>query len=133
MRTIQHNGVLLAILGNAKDIPVGRFFWPDESSPIQWGTQYLGKGDATAPHVHKIRNRQFKSKTIEVFVVLSGKLRANIYTPDKTRIESIILRPGCFLVTYDGGHGFEAVNDETKFIEVKLGPFVGVEDDKDRF
>jgi len=133
LQLIKHNGALLAILGDAKDMPRGKYFWDDKDSPLQWGTQYLNKGDTITPHIHKIRDRNFKSKSIEVFVMLLGKLRANIFSNDKIKVYSFIMRGGQFLVTYDGGHGFETVTDKTKFIEIKLGQFTNIEDDKEKF
>ena len=32
-----------------------------------------------------------------------------------------------------GGHGYEILEDDTKIIEAKNGPFINVEKDKERF
>lgn len=134
MREIRDNNLLLAVYGNSKDVPNGRWFYGSDKEPLQWGTQCLvSEGTVIQPHTHKVRNRQFKCKTTEVFVVLEGKLRADIYSLDKKKIESLVLHSGDYLVTYDGGHGFEALKKHTKFIEVKLGPFTSVEDDKEKW
>ena len=44
-----------------------------------------------------------------------------------------MMREGDFVCLYDGGHGFEIVKDGTKIIEVKLGKYTSVEDDKEKF
>jgi len=133
LQEIRDNGVLLAVYGNCDLMPPGQFFWEGQESPIQWGTQNLDVGKEVQPHVHKMRDRCFRSKTIEAFIVLSGRLQADLYNLARERVLRLVLEPGSFLITYDGGHGFKSLGDSTKFLEVKLGPFTSVEDDKEKF
>jgi len=100
---------------------------------LQWATMYYDAGHKMQPHIHKIRNRQSKTKTLEFVVVLVGKMRADYYSLEKVKVGSRMMREGDFVCLYDGGHGFEIVKDGTKLIEVKLGAFTKVEDDKDKF
>lgn len=133
MQEIRDGGLLLAVYGDCASIPEGRNFYGSGKEHLQWGTESMVKDTVIQPHIHKMRNRQFKSKTIEVFVVLRGLLQADIYALDKKLRQTVLLESGCFLVTYDGGHGFTARTDATKFIEVKLGNFTSISDDKEKF
>ena len=133
MYKITHNGLLLVIGGSIEDIPRGSQFLDKPEDMLQWATMRYDAGHKMQPHVHKIRDRQARTKTLEFVVVLRGKLRADYYSLEKIKIDSRIMEEGDFVCLYDGGHGFEILSDDTKLIEVKLGQFTSVEDDKERF
>jgi len=124
---------LLAVYGDCRHMEDGRHFWSADEDPLQWAAYNLAQGIKIQPHVHKKRNRQFACKTTEMFVVLAGKLRANIYDLNRASAAVLMIEAGGWLCCYDGGHGFEIMENGTKFLEVKLGPFVGVDEDKERF
>ncbi len=130
MRSIEANGLILAVIGNKDDLPNGKYFYDKPELALQWGTMRLPKGEVLQPHIHKIRNRQFKTKTIEFFYVMRGALKAYFYDNDKNRVCIEVLREGDFVVMYDGGHGFKVLKEDTRFLEVKLGPHEGIEVDK---
>ena len=130
---VKHNGLLLAVIGDTQDIPQGSTFYGDGKSPLEWATFNLDKCTLLQPHVHKVRKRMDSHKTIEFLYIVQGKLRADFYDLDKNKICSEVLSAGEFVCLYDGGHGFKALRSDTKFIEVKSGPFVGIEEDKEKF
>lgn len=43
-----------------------------------------------------------------------------------------VIGKGDLIVLLSGGHGFEILED-TKFFEVKQGPFIGTDNDKEKF
>lgn len=133
MYEITHNGLLLAKGGSIHDIPKGSQFLNKPEDMLQWATMYYDAGHKMQPHIHKMRNRQAHTKTLEFVVVLVGKMRADYYSLDKVKVDSRMMREGDFVCLYDGGHGFEIVKDGTKIIEVKLGKYTSVEDDKEKF
>lgn len=133
LRYIKANEIVIAIIGNMNDISLGKNFYGSVELPLQVGTFYLTKGDELQPHIHKVRNRQFKTKTIEFIYIVQGALKAVFYDNDKKKIGCEVLREKDFVILYDGGHGFRSLKESTKLIEVKLGSFTNIEDDKEKF
>ncbi|MBI4651930.1 hypothetical protein HY745_11755 [Candidatus Desantisbacteria bacterium] len=60
-----------------------------------------------------------------------GSVKINFYNKNKKNIGSEIVNKGDFILLCGGGHGFEIL-EETIMIEIKQGPFVGM-NDKERF
>lgn len=133
MYTVKHNGVLIAAGGNVNDIEKGLYFYGDGSEMLQWGTMLYNKDKVLQSHVHKVLSRQAKHPTQEFLYIMEGSLEATLYTREKEIIEVRTLNAGDFICLYDGGHGFKVLTDDTKFIEVKHGPFISVEKDKEKF
>lgn len=104
------------------------FFTPDSFSQ-QLGFLPHEKGDIIKPHRHKINKREVLY-TQEVLFVKKGKVKVNFYK-EKSYISSEIVETNDVILLCAGGHGFEMLED-TIMIEVKQGPYVGV-DDKERF
>ena len=133
MYKISHNGMLIAAGGNVADIEKGLNFYGDGSEMLQWGTMHYDEGKVLQPHIHKRVNRQFKHRTHEFMFIVQGVLETTFYASDKKPIITKVLRAGDFVCLYDGGHGFKVLENDTKLIEVKHGPFVDVEKDKTKF
>lgn len=133
MYQIRHNGMLIASGGNVEDIEGGLHFYGDGSEMLQWATMLYPRGTVLQPHIHKKINRQFKYRTHEFLFVIQGVVEAKFYSLDKKPITTRLLKVGDFVCLYNGGHGFEVLEDNTKMIEVKHGPFMGVGKDKIKF
>lgn len=88
------------------------------------------KGKKIAPHVHNFMSRQVVY-TQEVLVIRRGRLKVNLYSSEKEFLGERILLAGDVILLCGGGHSFEML-EETSIIEVKQGPYLGVED-KTRF
>ncbi len=56
-----------------------------------------------------------------------------LYDEDHTYLQDFILHEGDLAVFAYGGHGYEILEDNTKIIQAKNGPFVDVETDKTKF
>ncbi|MFH1789414.1 MAG: hypothetical protein ABH834_08545 [Candidatus Altiarchaeota archaeon] len=106
-----------------------RFFTPDDYSQ-QLGFIRQDKGDVIKAHCHKPNERTI-TLTQEVLFVRKGKVKVRLYDDDKTFVCDRVLRRGDVIILVSGGHGFEFL-DETEIIEVKQGPYAGV-DDKEWF
>ncbi len=133
MYTIQHNGVVLAAGGSIEDIEKGLKFYGDGSEMLQWGMMWYDAGKILQPHIHKILRRNVSHPTQEFLYIIQGSIEATFYTREKQVVEQVKLSAGDFICLYDGGHGFKVLEDNTKFIEVKHGPFITVEKDKEKF
>jgi len=106
-----------------------KFFTPDEYSQ-QLAYMNHPKGYIIQPHVHNSIMRQVHF-TNEVLFIKSGKVRVDFYDEKKCYLESRVLNSGDVILLSSGGHGFEML-EKSEIIEVKQGPYIGVED-KSRF
>lgn len=81
-------------------------------------------------HKHNFIQRQ-SNITQECWVVLEGKLKAEIFDLDGTFLQDIILESGDCITLYRGGHSLECLEKNTLFYEFKNGPYHGVKIDKE--
>ena len=107
------------------DEPGIHFFTPSSFSQ-QVASMTHPKGKKIAPHVHNFLSRQV-FYTQEVLIVRRGRLQVNLYSSDKKSLGNRILEAGDVILLCGGGHSFEML-EETSIIEVKQGPYLGVED-----
>ena len=69
--------------------------------------------------------------TSEVLFIRTGKVEVDLYTNEKKFIATRVLNQGDILLLVSGGHGFRML-EETVMVEVKQGPYIGLEE-KERF
>lgn len=127
---IVHDGILIALVIPSSHRTDGiEFFTPNEFSQQ---VAYMNRpaGYAIPPHVHKPVPREVQF-TREVLFIRSGRVIVDLYAPDKTFLTSTTLSGGDVILLAEGGHGFRML-EPTEIIEVKQGPYAGVED-KERF
>jgi hypothetical protein len=80
-----------------------------------------------------LTNPRNVSCTQEVVFIKQGRIRANVYTEKRVFLKSIELQSGDLMVMLKGGHGYDILEDDTQVLEVKNGPFMGIEKDRERF
>ena len=129
VQKIEKDGVLYAIILKKDDWEKGLNFLTPEETFIQAGTFWYQKGKRCNAHRH-IPNERPNSLTQECNIILSGSLRARIYDMDGRLIYHRTLRNGDLIIVLKGGHGYEILEDDTRVVECKNGPFVSVEKDK---
>lgn len=105
------------------------FFTPDNFSQ-QLGYLPHSKNNIIQPHIHKINKREVLY-THEVLIIKSGSVKINFYDNTYVFIGSEVVNTGDIILLCGGGHGFEIL-EETVMVEVKQGPYMGI-DDKERF
>ncbi|MBI3544759.1 MAG: hypothetical protein HY075_15925 [Deltaproteobacteria bacterium] len=105
------------------------FFTPDSFSQ-QLGYLPHKAGNIIKPHLHKLSRREVEY-THEVLFIKRGKVLVNFYDKQKAHLGSETLGRGDVILLCGGGHGFKVL-EECVMIEVKQGPFMGLED-KERF
>jgi hypothetical protein len=81
-------------------------------------------------HVHHPLERHLVG-TSEVLVVRQGRCEADVYNDERELVATRELREGDILLMVSGGHGFRML-EHTVFLEVKQGPYTGV-DEKEVF
>ncbi len=126
------NGTTLAIIVRSEDWLEGlNVVSADEDfqQVVFWGYQ---KDHKLPAHIHLDSPRQ-ALKTQEVIFIRQGRLRADIFTVGEKLFASVELRAGDTAVFLNGGHGYEILEDNTKVLEVKNGPYLGAEKDRRRF
>lgn len=120
------------ILHKASDWKEGLDFVTDENQFVQAGTWWYQSGKALDRHHHNRVPRQ-SDLTQETVIIMQGRLEVELYDFDNNFTEGFEMEAGDFAVFLCGGHGYNILDNDTKIIEVKNGPFVGVELDKTRF
>jgi hypothetical protein len=105
------------------------FLTPNETF-IQAGTWWYHRGKDLRPHLH-IVNERVVERTQETIVVLSGKVRVDLYDKNKKIFHAEELVTGDVGIILTIGHGYHIMEDDTRVLEVKNGPFISVEKDKE--
>lgn len=132
METIKNNGKIIAIIYRDKDWVEGLNFITPNELFVQVGSWWYNKGKKLASHVHNDFER-VAVRTQEMTYVKQGAMRVLLYNEKKEYLQDFNLYEGDLAVFAYGGHGYEILEDNTKIIEAKNGPFVDVETDKTKF
>lgn len=131
IREIRSGDTLLAIQISSEALCAeGSHFFSNDLDFIQLASHHYEKGKSFLPHQHHNLPR-ISERTQEVLLVLNGALKADIFDHDHNLVDSFLLEKGDVVVLLDGGHGFTVLTNNTRFIEIKNGPYLGAE--KDRF
>ena len=96
----------------------------------QLGYVVYPAGGEVQRHVHLPLERHLVG-TSEVVVVRQGCCEVDIYNDERHLVATRELREGDIMLMVGGGHGFRML-DDTVLIEVKQGPYTGI-DEKERF
>ena len=132
VKEVKKGNVILARLVKAEDWNEGLGFYSNDEEVIQVGTWHYDKGKELMKHIHNEVDRVV-TRTNEVLYVVSGKVKAFIYDLDENLAEELTVNAGDTLILLDCGHGYEIMEDGTKVLEVKNGPYLGAETDRRRF
>ncbi len=127
---IEHSGRLLALIIPREFKKEGIHFFTSNDLSQQLAYMNHPAGKIIDPHVHNPVPREVQY-TQEVLLIKKGKLRVDFYDDEQNYLESRVIKEGDVILLATGGHGFEVL-EEIEMIEVKQGPYAGVED-KTRF
>lgn len=126
---IEKDGVLIAQIITGDDWTEGLSFFTEDKDFLQVATWKYRSGKHLKAHSHKISQRQV-ARTNEMLFVRQGKIKAVFYDEQDTAIAQRILGAGSIVIIYAGGHGYDILEDSTYVLEVKNGPYPGLELDK---
>ncbi len=129
MKQIYYKNEVVAILHQQSEWKEGLDFLTPNETYIQAGTWNYNKGKSLNAHRHLIYERVVK-QTQETIIVMSGSIRIDLYDENNSIFHKQVLCSGDIFVILDIGHGYEILDDKTKIVEIKNGPFVSVEKDK---
>jgi len=131
LEKIVDNDRVLAVIIRDADWEKGLNFISSEEDSQQVGTWGYDRGQRLAPHIH-LNEPRMVTRTQEVIFVKSGLLRMDIYSEKREFLTSVELAKGDVAVLLQGGHGYEILEDGTKVLEIKNGPYVGADKDRER-
>jgi hypothetical protein len=99
-----------------------------KDEPLQLGVLKHKRGVRIKPHIHREFPRSI-DKVQEVLHIESGVVQVEFYDPTGEKLSDVILHDGDTILLLSGGHGFNILKS-AKIIEVKQGPYRGVDEDK---
>ena len=120
----------LAYIIKASFLPEQTTFLTPPEYKQQVGYVVYPAGGQIQRHVHRPLERHLVG-TSEVLVVRQGCCEVDLYNDDHQLVATRELREGDIMLMVGGGHGFRML-DDTVLIEVKQGPYTGI-DEKERF
>mgnify|MGYP000929573361 FL=1 len=102
-----------------------------EDQFIQLATLRMDSGKTFKPHKH-IWKPSSREQVIaqESWVVIQGSVKIHMYDIDETHIGDEIINQGDCSMTFEGGHTYTILDDDTVVYEYKTGPYTGIENDK---
>ena len=124
---IYSNKKLIAQLYNIDGLSKSIFPTPPEMA-FQFGFGYIENEKSLIPHIHKDVDRNIKT-TSEFLYVISGSMKIDIYDEQEVLIKKITLKSNNALLQFCGGHKIY-ISKNTKYFELKQGPYLGRDYDK---
>ena len=114
------------------DNPQERLDIAPEDQFLQLCLLRVNKGRSFRAHKHLWKPPETKSVIAqESWVVIKGSVKVSFYDKDDTLLTTEILNPGDCSVTFEGGHAYEILEEDTVIYEYKTGPYMGQKLDKE--
>jgi cupin fold WbuC family metalloprotein len=103
----------------------------DEHQFLQLATLRMEKGKTFRPHQH-IWKPSPVDRIIaqESWVVIKGSVEVSFFDTNGTLLEKQIISQGDCSMTFEGGHTYTILEDDTVVYEYKTGPYQGQAKDK---
>jgi oxalate decarboxylase/phosphoglucose isomerase-like protein (cupin superfamily) len=120
------NPYAIVIFKNILPIENSSQFLTNTNSAQQIGIMRRKSGHIVRAHKHNPIIRTIKS-TQEVLFIIKGRCKVKIFDIEGKFFAECIISSGDVIFLARGGHSIEFIEDST-FIEVKQGPYVGAED-----
>ncbi len=131
MKEFKSGETVLARLIRSEELQAGLQFFSEDGESIQVGAWTYDKEKTLPAHIHNEVERKFLC-TCETLYVISGSLKADIYDDAAAKTAETVVYAGDILILLSGGHGYEILEDGTKVLEIKNGPYPGAERDRRR-
>lgn len=98
---------------------------------LQLATLKMKNGKIFRPHQHIWKDSPTeKIIAQESWVVIKGSVKVFMYDTDGELLETEVISQGDCSMTFEGGHTYEILEDDTVVYEYKTGPYTGIENDK---
>lgn len=103
----------------------------EEHQFLQLATLRMDKGKTFRPHQHIWKPTPVVQIIAqESWVVIKGSVEVSFYDTDGTLLEKQIIKQGDCSMTFEGGHTYLILEDDTVVYEYKTGPYQGQALDK---
>jgi cupin fold WbuC family metalloprotein len=103
----------------------------EEHQFLQLATLRMDKGKTFRPHQHIWKPTPVEQIIAqESWVVIKGSVEVSFYDTDGTLLEKQIIKQGDCSMTFEGGHTYLILEDDTVVYEYKTGPYQGQALDK---
>lgn len=103
-------------------------FPTDNNCSFQFGIGFAETDKKFKTHIHKNAERII-SNTSEFIFVLEGGMKITFLNNNHEVVDIVDIGPNMAFLQHMGGHAIEA-SKETKYFELKQGPYVGRDFDK---
>jgi hypothetical protein len=94
----------------------------DNELPLQVVILNREKGSKVKPHYHKVLDPLPGESKFQLMMCQRGLGRIGVYTREGDHLRDVDLRPFDFILLLEG-HSIEFVEEDTKLLELKQGPF----------
>lgn len=109
----------------------GRNEIADTHQFLQLATLRMPKGKTFRPHQHIWKPSPVTEIIAqESWVVIKGSVEVSFFDTDGTLLEKQVIRTGDCSMTFEGGHTYLILEDDTVVYEYKTGPYQGQALDK---
>lgn len=98
---------------------------------LQLACLNMNKGKTFRPHKHIWKKGEPQVIAQESWVVLDGKVKVFLYDIDDQIVHVDYLEKGDASITFQGGHNYKILEDNTQVYEYKTGPYYGQVLDKE--
>lgn len=120
MEIIKNKKTIIGIL--VRNIKPGSLPVTDGKEPLQVVTLKHPKGKYLAAHTHRPVQRKTE-RMQECLLVKKGRVKIDLYGPNKKLFKKIIMKVGDFMILQNGGIGIHML-ENSECVELKNGPFV---------
>jgi len=128
-KIIWKENTLAIIIRNDVKVNGTNNFLSEKNYPLQIAVHKCEKGHIFKPHKHRAFERMIKI-TQEVLFIKNGKILVDFYNEKSEKIAERILNGGDVVFFIGGGHGIKVL-EESEIFEVKQGPYINKETDKE--
>ena len=131
LETIEREGLAYALIIRSDATSEAKYnFLTDSANPLQLGMNFYKAGEVIKAHYHLTRQIETNSIVQEFILIGAGRALLRLYdAADQSEFTTRQLGTGDMVLLLAGGHGFD-VQDDTKIVEIKLGPYDGKSKDK---
>ncbi|MCH8093176.1 MAG: hypothetical protein IH953_01150 [Chloroflexi bacterium] len=123
---IRQGEQLLSIVVRSNFSPAKTSFFTEDELEQQAGFIVYPAGGTIASHEHRPLHREISS-TSETLIVRSGSMEAQLFDDSRQLVATRTLAEGDVLILISGSHGFR-MNEDTVLLEIKQGPYSGLDE-----
>ena len=98
---------------------------------LQLATLKMNQGKTFKPHKHIFKDGEKEIIAQESWVVIQGSVKVILYDLDDEIIAEEVINKGDCSITFEGGHNYYILEDDTVVYEYKTGPYKGQALDKE--